>query len=588
MKKTLFRFPYFILIIPLFTLILSFLFRFASGPFWQYADPSYIYLFNAFQIIKGHPPTDISHPGTPLQLLIAFIIRILNLGQSPAAAVDHVLVNPEYYLRAVYAFLVFSSFLTSVILGNYIYRQTKDVLAVFLVQLTGLFFILLPSFNSGTFPVLPVIANVSPEPLFISIMNLFSLFLLKLYFSDKKSGDLRHILLLAFVCGLGLATKLNFLFVLISALMLVPIRKKILFILVFVLSFVFFTLPIVAKYPQLFSWIGNMIGHSGRYGMGDEKLIDWNSFFLFFKLMLRFYWFYIYAALGLWAWSSVSLLINHKNRNARFIWGLTFCALLHFLATAKYFSFHYLLPGFGLFGPIFLLFYLSQRSRYKFMGQFTAAFILIFISVCLFYSIPYYKKLMILSQDIRQFDDRLKAKYPDCALIPSTTVDTNFFLDQQAGLHKGNATTFRLENEDLFRLYPHSYYFFSEEVTSPETNVESYGIWNFKQRVTGDDVLSDCPCAIFVKFVSDFSPYPYQTVTVDKSRYLNAFLMVHSTEREADELFARAMEAYKKGDYQQAFVLGLRSRQLNYEPRGQIEYILTGLYRQLFKSQDLK
>lgn len=528
---------------------------------------------------------DVSHPGTPLQVLIANIIRFFNLGHPAAEAVNQALINPEFYLRVVYLFLVFSSFLTSFILGAYIYHKTNDRIAVLLGQLTGLSFLLLPSYNSGIIPVLPVVANVSPEPLFIIIMNLFNLFLLGLYFSEKKSGQSRNVFLLAVVCGLGLAVKLNFVFILLSALLLVPMRRKLLFIAVFMMSFVFFTFPILGKYPQLFHWINDMTVHSSRYGTGNKNFIDWKSFFFYFTLIIRNYWFFVYSALGLWIWSSIRIITDHQNRKARFVWALTFCCLLHIAATAKYFSVHYLLPCFALFGSIFPLFYLSQKNKYKILKPLTAAYILIFVIACAFYLMPYYQKLLSLSRDIHDFNGKISAKYPECSIIPTTTTDVEFFLSQKEVLLRANGSNFRLDSEELSRLYPDSYYFYSEEITDPNPNVESYGIWNFKQRIYGDDIMNICPCAIFIKYTSDFSQYPYQASLLDQSKYLSAFLLVNSSEKLANYLFSKALGSFKNGNYRQALVLGMKSRQLNYEPRGQVEYFLNITYQNLLKSQ---
>jgi len=72
---------------------------------------------------------------------------------------------------------------------------------------------------------------------------------------------------------------------------------------------------------------------------------------------------------------------------------------------------------------------------------------------------------------------------------------------------------------------------------------------------------------------------------LDKSRYLNAFLLVHSTEKQANDLFLQSLEALKQGDTRKAFILGLKSKQLNYQPRGQLDYILGTIYQELLKSQ---
>ncbi len=576
---------YFIFILPLITLIGSFLLRAASGPFWQYGDPPYNYIFNAYQIVKGHSPTEVGHPGTPLQVFIAFTIWIFNLGRSSADAVNQALINPEFYLWAVFIFLVLAAFVTSSLLAYFVYRKTNDKLAAILSQVPGLSFLIMPCFDNGSFPVLPVVANVSAEPVFIIIMNLFNLFVLGLYFAENKSQELRFLLFLAFICGLGLATKINFLIILLTALMIVPLRKKPLFFIACAASFVFCTIPIIPRYPLLFSWITDIVNHSSRYGSGDQKFIDWGSFVFYLKLMFHADWFFILTAIAMWTWSTIRLFSLRQDRDLRFIWTLSLWCLIDMAATAKHFSFHYLLPCFGLFSSIFVLFYLNQKERHQLSKPLAAIFILVFTCVCIFYAIPYGQRLKVLTDDIHQFNDTVNTKYPQCTVIPSTTGDIDFFLTNQEVMQRSNGTAFRLESEDLYRLYPHNYYFFSEEVTSPDPTVESYGIWNYKERVYADDILNSCPCTIFIKYASDLSEYPFQVRSIEHSKFLNAYLLTGSTEKEANYLFAKALEAFKKGNYQEALALGLKSRELNYEPRRQLEYILTIIYHDLMNSK---
>ena len=100
-----------------------------------------------------------------------------------------------------------------------------------------------------------------------------------------------------------------------------------------------------------------------------------------------------------------------------------------------------------------------------------------------------------------------------------------------------------------------------------------YGILN--KGCYADDIISMPSLCIFIKYGSDFSSYPYKVRLLNKSKYLSAFLLMNSTEKQAIYLFAQAMDSLKTGDFQQAFVLGLKSRELNYEPKGQLEYILS-------------
>ena len=95
----------------------------------------------------------------------------------------------------------------------------------------------------------------------------------------------------------------------------------------------------------------------------------------------------------------------------------------------------------------------------------------------------------------------------------------HIYLSQEHALYIANGTILYTESDSLSKLYPNFYYFYSEEVTSPDPDVESYGIWNFKQRIWGNDIKNICPCAIFIKYHSDFSSYPYQVRLLDPVSY---------------------------------------------------------------------
>src|ERR1700730_1385628 len=51
-----------------------------SAPYYWYylvsADPAYVYLFNGLSILFGVAPGHVDHPGTPVQLFVAFIILV--------------------------------------------------------------------------------------------------------------------------------------------------------------------------------------------------------------------------------------------------------------------------------------------------------------------------------------------------------------------------------------------------------------------------------------------------------------------------------------------------------------------------------
>ena len=178
-----------LLILPGIQLGYSILLKLATGPYWlaTNSDPSYQYIVNGLHLVKGLVPNHSDHPGTPLQLLCALICWIFNIGHSSSDIVIKGLSSPEFYLHAVFVVLMLFSFLTSFALAAYVFRTTKDVLAAVLTQLPALSFLVLKSWETSE-AIIPVVANVAPEPLLISVVNLFNIFLLRCFFA-KTSRD---------------------------------------------------------------------------------------------------------------------------------------------------------------------------------------------------------------------------------------------------------------------------------------------------------------------------------------------------------------------------------------------------------------
>ena len=528
-------------------------------------------------MFKGIAPTHIDHPGTPLQLLILLIIWLSNLGLSTADILNKVLTNPELYLFFVSNILIILSFLTSVLLSAYIYYKTNNKIAAVLTQLPGLSFLTLKSFTSPYF-ILPIVINVSPEPFLISIVNLFSLSFLMLYFSKKPYEEFLATLGLGLVCGLGLATKLTFFPLLFSALIIIPWRLKPLFIMTCSISFVLSTFPIISKYPLLFQWIINILTHAGFYGMGAQEFINWNMFFVhLFKDILSEYWFYLYPVAGIFIYSSIALIKNFSNRNYRFLWVSTFGVLFQVILLAKHFSLHYIGPGLGLCGCVFFLFYINNIAQHKILKQITTILVIVFIFYSVSQAYIYRSNLANLTQEILTFHNRVYSKYPHCTIIASQSDAVSLNLNQEYALFFGNRYSSHMESEELLRLYPQSFYFNPDNIDSNTT--DGYGIWNSKSRIMADDILSSNPCVIFLSGTK-FKP-PYEMLQVDSSNIANAYIFVGTTEKQANELFALAMEALGKGEYQRAFALAIKSRELNYQPKNKVDYFLTLIYKNL-------
>jgi hypothetical protein len=78
-------------------------------PLWMggSTDPTYPYILNSLLVAEGRPPAQATHPGTPLQVLGAVVLRVAHgLSDSPLDLQRHVLTDPEYFTDAFRATLV--------------------------------------------------------------------------------------------------------------------------------------------------------------------------------------------------------------------------------------------------------------------------------------------------------------------------------------------------------------------------------------------------------------------------------------------------------------------------------------------------
>src|SRR6185369_4531457 len=59
-------------------------------------DPTYPYILNSLLVAEGRPPAQATHPGTPLQVLGAVVLRVAHgLSGSALDLQRHVLTDPE-------------------------------------------------------------------------------------------------------------------------------------------------------------------------------------------------------------------------------------------------------------------------------------------------------------------------------------------------------------------------------------------------------------------------------------------------------------------------------------------------------------
>jgi len=353
-----------LLVLPVMMALTAVLLKDARGPYWlgSNSDPEYVYLLNAANLAGLKGVGHIDHPGTPVQVLGAVIIRVVHFFNFSSQIDWHtdVLQRPEYYLKAINIILIMLNVLVLLFLGMLTYFLTNNLWLSLWLQLSPFFSITLLQFG---------LTRVTPEPLlFFSSSLMTAVLVFVLIQPDNLTTPRKNVIMIfifGIITGFGIACKVTFIPLAVIPLILFPkVKNKILFLFAALISFVIFTLPIIRMYPRFFHWIFNLLTHSGHYGGGAAKLVSTQKYFKNFQhLLVGNPFFSILLVLAL-AMVVITLLIPRLRK--------TYCAAIHFkllaavaaaqvtglLMVSKHSSHHYLLPVLNLSGMVFFLIFL--------------------------------------------------------------------------------------------------------------------------------------------------------------------------------------------------------------------------------------
>jgi len=130
------------------------------GPFE--ADPDYIYLVNGLELLTLHSPAYYTHPGTPVEIIVALVIGVgwsLALPWHGFGDIhDHVLANPSLYLGWINVVLIAA---VAASLAFFVCRVGRASGRIFPALVGGLTFFL-------PLPVFLAVHRITPEPLLLA------------------------------------------------------------------------------------------------------------------------------------------------------------------------------------------------------------------------------------------------------------------------------------------------------------------------------------------------------------------------------------------------------------------------------------
>ena len=338
-----------------------------AGPSWlgENLDPTYLYLMNSLNMANLHRPYYTDHPGTPIQSIGAVAIRGLNPTGSQTDRAQAVVRDPEKYVRLINGLLVLLTGLAVLVTG-YIARSVFQSLPLALmIQAT-------PFFSMTT---LQGLTQLRPEPLLIGLaMLVVGIALLAIKSEEEK--DQRYAIAFGVVIGFALSAKINFVPVAILPLVLIRSWKgRLIFCVTAGAAFVLSIFPILNRslLTQMFGFIVNTAGHTGRYGSGQAGFIDPARYVAALVTLVKgdliFFLLVVLSVLALLAQVKFKFI---DRRSWRCLLGVTAAEIFQLLLVAKHPAARYLIPSLALLGLNAALLAAAVKTRLNQTGQWGA------------------------------------------------------------------------------------------------------------------------------------------------------------------------------------------------------------------------
>jgi len=240
---------------------------YARGPFWLAAnqDPAYIYLLNSLTVALGHTPNYYDHPGTPLMLWGAAVLRSWHFLFGGADLARDVLSTPEPALGAIGLSLGLAYVAALGLAGGLALRVTGSRGVALLVQAT-------PFLSTVG---LASLVSVSAEPLLQLVGLGLVCVAVRAAYGERAAASLGTAAVFGCLVGVGGAVKITF-----APLGVLPLfllrgtRTRAFYLACAAGMFGLMLLPVVFYVPALAGWLWGLLTHQGSYGTGAAGLFN--------------------------------------------------------------------------------------------------------------------------------------------------------------------------------------------------------------------------------------------------------------------------------------------------------------------------
>ena len=420
------KYKYIVLsIIPVSLLLYSVIMRYAEGPFYfnTLYDPCYVYLINSLNLAQFIAPAHFDHPGTPVQIIGAIVIKITHLFNNKTGDISvDVLSDPEYYLSMIHITLAIINSIILYISSLIIYKATKNIYVSLLLQLSPFI----------SYMVSYELSVITAETFMISVIMLLIAYSIKFIYTEKSSKT-NFVIIFSLVSGLGLATKITFapLFV-IPLILLKGIRDKLKYTFLTSLSFILFFLPSISNIGYFLNWIKSLFLFDGLYGKGNPVIIDISASIVNLKNIFAedilfgiIYFLIVLTFLITYQSIKKSGITDSVRSEIKLLFAILISMSLQILIVAKHYSGHYIVPALMLsMTGLYLCVRLYSNSGFRFSGKgrtdFVYASILaIIITITAVDTFFNYKQQSSLRNNAQETIEFIKTHSADGTLVSS-------------------------------------------------------------------------------------------------------------------------------------------------------------------------
>ncbi len=327
------------LAIPLCFLMTALVYNFSAGTIHLLGvDPEYAYLFNGIILAHLHPDAyHILHPGTPVQVLIAIVSRVVHLFRPGLPLWEDVMAHPEVYIKAT---IIAGNIINTVFLylvGRLVYRNSKNILVSLALQATPFAFLM----------TLELSRRMMPEMIMLSLASCWIIILVRLIYQNPSLINYKkYSLIFGVLLGLSMATKITFLpYFLLVVIILPDWKLRLRFTITAVLSFFVFAFPVLFDFPRYIHWLTANFIHTGNYGTGDPGIINGAVFLESLKTIIKSSLQLLIPAFILLLLALYHLMKNRKSIAIRIGFGLVALLFFQIVLIAKQYAFYYLTPS---------------------------------------------------------------------------------------------------------------------------------------------------------------------------------------------------------------------------------------------------